>query len=91
MNYYITKYCLLDGIKEINSEDKKISFIEVREDKHGDLYLFVRYKDSSFDLYFDKQWFTSKKKAIEEAERQRIEKIKELEKQIKILKKMDFN
>lgn len=91
MNYYITKHCLLDGIKEINSEDKKISFIEVREDKHGDLYIFVRYKDSSSDLYFDKQWFTSKKKAIEEAERQRVEKIKELEKQIGILKKMDFN
>lgn len=91
MNYYITKYCLLDGIKEINSEDKKISFIEVREDKYGDLYLLVMYKDSSCHLYFDKQWFTSKKKAIEEAERQRIEKIKELEKQIKILKNMDFN
>ena len=90
MTYYITKYCLLYGIKEINSEDKKISNIEICEDMQGNTYLHVRYKNSTSDFYFDKQWFTSKKKAIEEAERQRIEKINKLEKQIRTLKKMEF-
>jgi len=81
MKVYITKYALTKGILEKEEA-------EVCKDTSLDMIsVHSRYTE----YYHKPDWHESKEEAIEQAEKMRERKIKNLEKQINKLKNLSFN
>jgi len=78
---YITKYCLSDGIKEVDGE--------IHESGRGDGRRYLKIQYSAF-LYSEKEYFFTLDDAKKDAEYRRNKKIHQLQKQIEKLKEMTF-
>ncbi len=79
---FITRYALTSGIREIEADIHKSTFID------QDGYV----KDGSFSFhYIGRDAFTEKSEALKKAEDMRKKKIASLRKQIDKLEKLSFN
>lgn len=83
MKIYVTKYCLTQGILEVNAE---------RGAEHPDVAI-VRPQRGSYGIasfYHRNQWFENRDDAIANAESRRIKKIDSLNAQLSKLRDLKF-
>ena len=76
MTAYITRYCLTDGIQEIEGETNSAN----------PEYFYT----GNMTLFDKRDWHTTREAAVAQAEQMRIKKIASLKKQIARLEKLKF-